>query len=88
MALAIWWRGDSIPALALLLESLERAQAGAALLGIPLIQSVLAPCWCCGGAANKRGTVVDAASCWPPLRPTMHPCTCAIELKPAKTLAV
>ena len=69
-------------------ESLERAQAGAALLGIPLIESVLAPCWCCGGATNKRSTVVDADSCWPPLRPTTQPCTCAIELKPAKTLAV
>jgi len=69
-------------------ESLERAQAGAALLGIPLIERVLAPCWCCGGATNKRSTVVDADSCWPPLRPTTQPCTCAIELKPAKTLAV
>src|SRR5215217_7811871 len=40
-------------------DSLERAQAGAALLGIPLIASVLAPCWCCGGATNKRSTTVD-----------------------------
>ena len=31
-------------------EQLERAQAGADLLGIPLIESVLAPCWRCGGA--------------------------------------
>jgi GNAT superfamily N-acetyltransferase len=68
-------------------DSLERAQAGAALVGIPLIDSVLAPCWCCGGATNKRSTVVDADTCWPPLRPTTHPCTCAIELKPAKTHA-
>ena len=66
-------------------DQLERAQAGAALLGIPLIESVLAPCWCCGGATHS--TAVDAASCWPPLRPTTQPCTCAIELKPAKTLA-
>ena len=68
-------------------EQLERAQAGAALLGIPLIASVLAPCWNCGGATHTHSTAVDAASCWPPLRPTTHPCTCAVELKPAKTHA-
>ena len=68
-------------------DSLERAQAGAALLGIPLIESVLAPCWCCGGATHTHSTAADAASCWPPLRPTTQPCTCAIELKPAKTRA-
>lgn len=28
----------------------ERAQAGANLLGVPLIEQVLAPCWSCGGA--------------------------------------
>jgi hypothetical protein len=66
-------------------ESLERAQAGAALLGIPLIESVLAPCWHCGGATHAYSTAADADSCWPPLRPTTHACTCAIELKPAKT---
>ncbi len=68
-------------------ESRERAQAGAALLGIPLIERVLAPCWSCGGATQTHHTAVDAAGCWPPLRPTTQPCTCAIELKPAKTLA-
>jgi hypothetical protein len=68
-------------------ESLERAQAGAALLDIPLIESVLAPCWSCGGATHTHSTAVDADSCWPPLRPTTHPCTCAIERKPAKTRA-
>jgi GNAT superfamily N-acetyltransferase len=69
-------------------EARERAQAGAALLGIPLIESVLAPCWCCGGATHTHSMVIDTDSCWPPLRPTAHPCTCAIERKPAKTLAV
>ncbi len=68
-------------------DSLERAQAGAALLGIPLIESVLAPCWSCGGTTQTHSTAVDANSCWPPLRPTTQPCTCAIELKPAKTRA-
>ena len=68
-------------------ETLERAQAGASLLGIPLLESVLAPCWNCGGATHTHSMVIDADSCWPPLRPTTQPCTCAIELKPAKTLA-
>lgn len=68
-------------------EQLERAQAGAALLGIPLIETVLAPCWHCGGATHIHSTTVDASSCWPPLRPTTHACTCAVELKPAKTRA-
>ena len=66
-------------------DLLERAQAGAALLGIPLIASVLAPCWHCGGATHS--TAIDAASCWPPLRPTTHACTCVVEHKPAKTHA-
>ncbi len=68
-------------------EVRERAQAGAALLGIPLIESVLAPCWSCGGATDKHMTIVDADSCWPPLRPTTQRCTCAIKRKPAKTRA-
>ena len=68
-------------------ESLERAQAGAALLGIPLLESVLAPCWSCGGATHTHRIAIDAAGCWPPLRPTTQPCTCAIERKPAKTRA-
>jgi len=68
-------------------DALERAQAGAALLGIPLIESVLAPCWSCGSATDKRSPTVDADSCWPPLRPTTQSCTCAIERKPAKTRA-
>lgn len=68
-------------------ESLERAEAGAALLGVPLIERVLAPCWSCGGATHAHSIAADDASCWPPLRPTTQPCTCAIELKPAKTRA-
>jgi hypothetical protein len=68
-------------------EALERAQAGAALLGIPLIESVLAPCWHCGGATHTHSPVVDADTCWPPLRTTAQECTCAIALKPAKTRA-
>src|SRR6476620_4446130 len=47
-------------------DSLERAQAGAALLGIPLIASVLAPCWSCGGTTDKHNPTINADSCWPP----------------------
>src|SRR5688500_5328358 len=32
-------------------------------------------------------SLVDADTCWPALRPTTQPCTCAIERKPAKILA-
>ncbi|HMO59703.1 MAG TPA: GNAT family N-acetyltransferase [Roseiflexaceae bacterium] len=65
-------------------EHLERAQAGAALLGIPLIESILAPCWSCGGATHTYSSSADADSCWPPLRPTTRPCSCAVERKPAR----
>ena len=54
---------------------------------VSLIESVLAPCWSCGGATDKHSTTADADFCWPPLRPTTQHCTCAIELKPAKTRA-
>jgi hypothetical protein len=36
------------------LGSPERAQAGALLLGVPLVEAVLAPCWCCGGLTQQR----------------------------------
>jgi hypothetical protein len=68
-------------------DSLKRAQAGAALLGIPLVERVLAPCWHCGGATYMHSTAGEAAGCWPAPRPTAQPCSCAIALKPAKTRA-
>jgi Multicopper oxidase len=63
------------------LGSPEHAQAGALLLGIPLVEIVLAPCWCCGGLTQQRVNPIGAQSCWPPLAPHTVPCTCAIELK-------
>ena len=63
----------------------DRAQAGAALLGVPIIEHVLAPCWTCGRATPMPPRQGEAASCWPPMHPTIR-CTCAVELKPAKTL--
>lgn len=60
-------------------EPTERAQAGAALLGVPLIDTVLAPCWTCGGAALSPGSA--AVTCWPPLQPAAPPCCCAQPVK-------
>ena len=68
-------------------DSLERAQAGADLLGIPLIEHVLSPCWHCGGATHTHRTSADAPNCWPPLQSATQPCTCAIPLKPGRTHA-
>lgn len=62
----------------------ERAQAGADLLGVPIIGQVLAPCWACGSPKPTSVTDVDAASCWPPMHPTNARCTCTIEVKPGK----
>lgn len=55
-----------------------RAQAGAALLGVPLIDTVLAPCWHCGHLTETR--VASADSCWPPRRPNSVQCTCATPI--------
>jgi hypothetical protein len=66
------------------LDAPERAQAGAALLGIPLLESALAPCWRCGGATDRQRATVDADRCWPPLHSTTPTCTCALERTPAK----
>ncbi|MDQ6660674.1 MAG: GNAT family N-acetyltransferase [Chloroflexota bacterium] len=64
------------------LGSLERAQAGALLLGVPLVETVLAPCWCCGGLTEQRVNPAEAESCWPPLGTQTIRCICAIETKP------
>ncbi len=65
------------------LGSPERAQAGALLLGVPLVETVLAPCWCCGGLTEQRVNPAEAESCWPPLATQTVCCTCAIEPKPS-----
>ncbi|MBX3002203.1 MAG: hypothetical protein KF893_27005 [Caldilineaceae bacterium] len=59
----------------------ERTQAGADLLGVPLIDSILAPCWHCGSTVEQRAADVDLSRCWPPLRPNAVVCTCAIPVK-------
>ena len=63
-------------------DNLERAQAGAVLLGLELIDAVLSPCWCCGAAEENHCGVEEAIACWPPVRPNAAvQCTCAIEIK-------
>ncbi len=60
------------------LSSYERAQAAAELLGIPLIDDPLAPCWACQSAEMAD---TASASCWPPTGEAAA-CCCATELKP------
>ena len=62
-------------------DSTERARIGADLLQIPLIESVLAPCWSCGGTIAKHPDLVDADSCWPPQRSSQSACCCVKEVK-------
>jgi GNAT superfamily N-acetyltransferase len=62
-------------------DSAERARFGADLLQIPLIESVLAPCWHCGGMTAKHPDRADADSCWPPQKSSENKCCCAIEVK-------
>jgi GNAT superfamily N-acetyltransferase len=62
------------------LGAFERARAAADLLGVPLIEDALAPCWCCqsGETADTLGS-----SCWPQSRLEAAACTCVIERKPS-----
>lgn len=56
----------------------ERAQAGARLLGVPLVRADLAPCWACAGVSGSP------AACWPPPQPDLaRVCPCALETRPA-----
>ena len=62
-------------------DSNERALLGADLLHVPLIESVLAPCWHCGGMTTKHPDREDADSGWPPRKSSEGKCCCAIEVK-------
>jgi ribosomal protein S18 acetylase RimI-like enzyme len=64
-------------------SSLNRAQVGSELLGVPLIDTVLAPCWTCGGVAQIQDVVAKAENCWPPLKPSQPQCNCATPVKPS-----
>ena len=61
----------------------ERAQAGSDLLGVPIIDRVLAPCWTCGGAAWTPSHETAGDNCWPPTRPAVRRCDCASQVKPS-----
>ena len=62
-------------------DSTERARIGADLLQVPLIESILAPCWNCGGVLSRRPDKADADSCWPPKRSGESECCCVKEVK-------
>ncbi len=62
-------------------DSTERARIGADLLQVPLIESVLAPCWTCGGTIAKHPDKADVDSCWPPGKFSESACCCAQEVK-------
>lgn len=66
------------------LGALERARAAAELLGVPLVEDQLAPCWCC---QNSDTTDPTGAACWPPAGFEATTCTCAIAAKPSARLA-
>ena len=62
-------------------DSTERARLGADLLQVPLIESILAPCWTCGEMVAKHPDKADADSCWPPSRSSEIKCCCMMEVK-------
>ena len=64
-------------------DSTQRARIGANLLQVPIIESILAPCWTCGGMVAKLPDKADADSCWPPKRPEPNGgnCCCAKQIK-------
>jgi GNAT superfamily N-acetyltransferase len=68
-------------------DSLDRARKGANLLGVPVIDSVLAPCWHCGGMAAKLPDRADSDSCWPPKKTSESVCCCAVEVKSSKMVS-
>ena len=68
-------------------DNRTRAQMGTDLLGVPLIDSILSPCWCCGGASAHHCGVEEAEACWPPINPAnVSSCCCAIPVKKPEQL--
>jgi GNAT superfamily N-acetyltransferase len=65
----------------------ERAAAGATLLGVPLVDTVVAPCWCCGSLIEQPVTAVNPDRCWPPAAANpIGSCSCTIEKRPSERL--
>jgi hypothetical protein len=65
------------------LGAYDRARAAADLLGVPLIDDPLAPCWCC---QSDRTVSITSGACWPLSGLAVAACTCAIERKPSAVL--
>ena len=71
-------------------EAHARAAAGASLLGVPLVDTVLSPCWHCGMAVEQMLTQEEMERCWPPLAPLANgsqTCGCATPLQNREQLA-
>ncbi len=62
-------------------DTTVRARIGADLLHVPIIESILAPCWNCGGMVAKHPDKADADSCWPPKISSESACCCVKEVK-------
>ena len=62
-------------------DSAERTRIDADLLQVPLIESVLAPCWNCGGMVAKHPDIADADSCWPLKQSNESEYCCVKEVK-------
>jgi GNAT superfamily N-acetyltransferase len=62
-------------------DAAERACIGADILQVPLIESILAPCWNCGGMVAKYPDAIDVDSCWPPSKSNERECCCVKEVK-------
>lgn len=63
----------------------ERARAAASLLGLPLVEDRLAPCWCC---QSREPNGAASGACWPPAAPAVAVCTCSIDPRPSPPLAM
>ena len=62
-------------------DAAERTRIGADLLQVPVIESILSPCWNCGGVIAKYPDAVDVDSCWPPSKSNEKKCCCVKEVK-------
>ena len=61
----------------------DRARAGAALLGVPLVREPLSPCWRCRTTAGHAGGCACCAAVSPD-----DTCACAIAPRPSRRRAV
>ena len=67
------------------LGSLERARAGAALLGVALVESPLSPCWRCAAGQEQRDDTHGCAASSVPSG--TGACSCATSVHPSRAEA-